>query len=544
VRRDLSLFHPATTIRLASRLLLIFLGVALGVLTAEGVVRVVDSFSDGDDSLDSLQLIPQSDPTKTSLLVMGESSAGGGLYHPKASPGALAVAYLREALPQFTFEQNLIYWGGATLDGVIQNLKKRGAITRPAVISVIVGHNNFLASFGSLSGCENAYNSLFDHLISRSRLAGFLSKRFDLRRIGERPDGFQRAFFDVPIACPMRWQKTLTDFRSSVRTIQRFARRNEIPLIFFLAAGNEADAPPNRSVYTGSTSLKTRFESLYRWGRHLFEHDELVAAVRCFEEAAAIDGHYAANRFWLGRARLLLGNLSRAREDLLVAKDRDGFPWRSLTVQQQMIEELAKDRSFTFISVRDDLTAHYPESPLGYDMFYDTHHGTITVYNLIGFRIAAQVLEVSTPNRVAELKLWSSKEAAQKVGFDKADLVNLLFHTTKWFEGVSHVSFERGPALRTMIDYMRTHSLLSGIPTTNSFGPLYPETCRRCKDAVATYPPPLNGWLESASCPGLSSQQIDALLSTKVIDCCTGAAATRSLDSLIASYPWINLVSD
>ncbi len=521
--------------------LLIIFGLIMAMLICELAARILTRDSNGIDSgLKSVSFHPPKSDKVINLLILGESTAHGAAYDPKASPAAVAVSYLQEALPDFTFKKNVVAWGGSLLEENIRRLSQIKIIDRPDIVVVIAGHNLFLSSFSARSQCSSTAARVEDSLLSYSAFLRWMLPRIKILKRGERPDSASRDFFDKPVVCPFIWRQTLASFGDNLSAIADFCNSHNIPLLVFLTAGNEADTNPTRSVYKGQQVDQKNFKALFNTGQKHSLSGNFSEAAICFEEARKIDGNHAENLFWLGRTYLELNNLGEATKFFGLARDLDGFPWRAISDERTILKETAEKKFFKWFDIRDIIQKNYPHSVLGSDLFYDRHHMAIGPYNLVGFEIAKQVCQQfkCDPQGLQQI---SEKDLARKVGFTKSDLLKLLKTTVYWYRNASGYQQEQIFSLRTMIDYMVAHEMISEVPATKTFGQLYADTCRNCENK-------LRALANIKALPSNDSQcskiQTAVAFSPQEMCCSDGKNKQELFTNILSKYPWMEHTSN
>ncbi len=167
-------------------------------------------------------------------------------------------------------------------------------------------------------------------------------------------------------------------FRQNLEDISRFARESGAKTIFSTVPVNLKDCSPLGSLHRQNTDKDwTSFENLYSKGVGLEKAGDYTGAVESYLAAAETDDTYAALQFRLGRCFWNLGQFEKAHERYELALELDTLRFRADSKINNIIREVAEDKTDRGIYFADAVGVFEQNSPNncpGYELFLEHVH--------------------------------------------------------------------------------------------------------------------------------------------------------------------------
>ena len=214
-------------------------------------------------------------------------------------------------------------------------------------------------------------------------------------------------------------------FEKNLRDICRVAQRAGIPTIVSTVGANLKDCPPFASLHRPGLSEgdRQRWEELVRKGEDLGQRGRVAEAIEQFLKADEMDADYAELHFRLARCYWALGDHNAAKSRYVRAMELDALRFRADTGVNEIIRNVASDRSEQGIHLVDSLQALEHNSPQqipGSELFYEHVHLNFRGTYLVARAIFDQVQHL-LPDRVSrsasEHDPLSEDDCAQRLAY-------------------------------------------------------------------------------------------------------------------------------
>jgi tetratricopeptide (TPR) repeat protein len=271
------------------------------------------------------------------IFVLGESAAMGT---PDPSFG---FARILEVMLQPYFPGHRLEVVNAAMRGInshlLTQIARECAALHPDLFVVYMGNNEFIGLYGlrtplSFLGKHPGLIPVF-HFVKRTRTGQLLR-----RVLGANPEARQSRpetrtadFFRAHYTArddPER-EYVYRNFRTNLERICRYGLDAGAGLVVSTMSVNLRDCPPLGSLHRPdlTPAQQTRWEEVYRKAIILESGGDISQAVTSYEQAAALDDHYAELHFRLARCRLRAGAQDTAADQFALARDWDALPFRA-----------------------------------------------------------------------------------------------------------------------------------------------------------------------------------------------------------------------
>ena len=363
-------------------------------------------------------------PGTIRIFVLGESAAQG-VPNPRFNFGRILEVMLRDRYPGVKFE--VVNAAMTAINShVVLEIARDCARQQPTVFVVYMGNNEVVGPYGP--------GTVFQHWSPSLRLirAGL---RLKATRTGQLLDSTIRSFYpektsktwrgmemfmDKAVAADdPRLLPTYDNFRQNLRDICSIARRAGAPVILSTVAVNLKDCPPFASRHRADLRPDElhAWESIYRAGVELEQHQQWPEALAKYESAARLDDRFAELQFRIGACLAALGRLREARERFLAASDLDVLRFRADRKINSAIRRVSAERAADavyLVDAEESLAASDSQAGgiPGNDMFFDHVHFTFDG-NYVLARMILDHLETALP-RLRALRKSSSVLSKQE----------------------------------------------------------------------------------------------------------------------------------
>lgn len=175
------------------------------------------------------------------------------------------------------------------------------------------------------------------------------------------------------------WRRQVVgQFEDSVREIIADCRAAKVPIVLVTLGSNLRDCPPYKSEHKPGITPddEARWQAAFDSATKA-EPKDLKGALESYRKAEAIDGEHALLSFRMARCFDQLGELDRAREYFIRAKDQDVCPLRMLEEVYQLHHKIAADTKTPLADIRKILEEHSPDGIPGNSLYLDHVHPTI-----------------------------------------------------------------------------------------------------------------------------------------------------------------------
>jgi tetratricopeptide (TPR) repeat protein len=210
------------------------------------------------------------------------------------------------------------------------------------------------------------------------------------------------------------------NFKRNLNDILRAGQDAGVPVILSTVGSNLKDCAPFGSLHSAglSGSQKTEWDGLYREGTNLESSDDFAGALKKYEQAAAIDSHYAELHFRAGRCQLALTNDESAFSDFELARDDDTLAFRADRRINGIIEDAAKaeaSHEVYFLDAFNALAQNSPAKIPGNELFYEHVHLNFAGNYLLGREFAEQTLKLLPKSILTQGKSgWATADVCDR----------------------------------------------------------------------------------------------------------------------------------
>lgn len=192
------------------------------------------------------------------------------------------------------------------------------------------------------------------------------------------------------------WRRQVVgQFEKAMRTMIGDCRAATVPLLLVTLGSNLRDCAPYKSEHRTDLTPEeeSRWQAAFEAATQVEEKD-LNAALALYHQAEVIDDQYALLAYRQARCLDRLGQVDRAREYYLRAKDKDVCPLRMLEEVYQLQLAMAADTRTPLVDVRRLLESRSPHGIPGNNLYLDHVHPNIGGFQLIAQAIAWKVVEM------------------------------------------------------------------------------------------------------------------------------------------------------
>lgn len=231
------------------------------------------------------------------------------------------------------------------------------------------------------------------------------------------------------------------NFKQNLNSILRAGQDVGVPVVLSTVGSNLKDCAPFGSLHSaGLSDIQQReWDSLYQEGTNLESSGDFPDALKKYEQAAAIDRHYAELHFRAGRCELALTNSERALSDFEAARDDDTLAFRADSRINRIIKDAAEEtanQGIHFLDAFNMLAQSSPAKIPGNELFYEHVHLNFDGNYLLGRAFAEQTLKLLPKSILARGKSeWASAELC-----DRRLAVSPWDRVRVWQENYSRVS--------------------------------------------------------------------------------------------------------
>ncbi len=295
-------------------------------------------------------LVPVDKPKGTiRVFILGESAAMG-TPDPSFGFARILEVLLQSAFPNERFEVINAAMRGIN-SHVIVPIARECAGLAPDLFVIYMGNNELNGLYGPKTPvtCFGKHPALIPafHCLKQTRTAQLL------RRVLKANPEAARTRRKPPTAEFFREHCTALDdperdyvyrnFRSNLERVCAYGSQAGAGVILATVAVNLRDCPPLGSLHRGDLTKpqQDEWERLYRKGMMSEAGGDTSEAISCYEQAAALDDHYAELHFRLARCQLLADQREAARRQFILAKDWDTLQFRADTRLNDIVREVA-----------------------------------------------------------------------------------------------------------------------------------------------------------------------------------------------------------
>lgn len=364
----------------------------------------------------NLQTFPVAkEPRSLRIFTLGGSTTAGRPYDDRVSFGRWLERYLDLAEPKRRHE--VINAGAISYASYrVVLLMKELVRYQPDVFVVYTGHNEFLE--------ERTYRDFHRRSRGMEALRGWLG-RWRLTTLlwqavddgGDDPPAATALGDDVETRLDVwnglasyRRDEALAEqiaehFAFNLGQMAAISRAHGVRLILVAPASNLKDFSPFKSEHRAGLSRRDqqRFADHMAEGRTRTAAGEGRSAARAFAAAREIDPDHAEAAFREARVRWTKGELGRAHELFVRAKELDVAPLRAREVLVDQVRAVARREGLELVdlpALLDAGRAGWPHSPTpGTEVFLDHVHPELSIHA----QLAAELVQVLADAGVAEV---------------------------------------------------------------------------------------------------------------------------------------------
>lgn len=189
------------------------------------------------------------------------------------------------------------------------------------------------------------------------------------------------------------WKKQVTrQYKESLEIIIKQCKTSNVPLILVCLGSNLRDCPPFKSEFPTELSPRDKQQFLDLFSQATDLADQPEAALNRYEQCLEISDQYALLHYRLARTHEQLGNVVKAKQHYLLAKDNDICPLRLSEQMDNIQRELAGQYEVPLIDARTALESASKDSIPGYEMYVDHVHPTLHGHTVIAGAIVDELI--------------------------------------------------------------------------------------------------------------------------------------------------------
>ncbi len=377
------------------------------------------------------------------VFTYGESTFHGSQYWPYSNTPKWLAAYLKDFLPNKKIRVlNFARMGQNSF--FIRETLEGTAAYKPDLAVFYLGHNDFLPGnrYDQELLRQKKEKESFKKLIRRSRFLSWIVRMSIARRLQRNQKNEDRMGTEKietpPSGLGMEnavdrngsiYKEGLKAFRHNVESMLEVARKNNTQVIFFVPVGNLKDFAPFCSQHDPDVSPeKLRdWEKFFEEGKKALARGDISGALAFLENAASIDNDHAELNYRLGQIYLKQGELQKAKQLFIRAKDYDCIIVRATSDVQKIFSDIRQSGKAVVIDTEKILIPEVFGGILGAPIIEDNVHFTVKGHALTG-RALAQ--EIADRDWIAPKTEWqfsrerSFEEMAAEFGVTKEVIFN------------------------------------------------------------------------------------------------------------------------
>jgi tetratricopeptide (TPR) repeat protein len=360
------------------------------------------------------------------IFVFGESAAMGD---PDPTFGAWRYlqVMLRERFPGMDFEVVCVAMTAINSHAILP-IARECARHEGDVWIIYMGNNEMVGPFGpgSVFGAHTPGISLIrmELLLKKTKIGQLLdalTQRWGKRSSSPKIWGGLSMFKDHQLRSddPGR-VRAYANFKKNLEDILRAGRNAGVPVILSTVGSNLKDCAPFGSLHPAdfNETRQTGWDGLYKEGVALETASDYHGAIKKFEQAAAVDPHYAELHFRAGSCELALTNTDEALRDFKLARDDDTLALRADGRIEQIIRDAAEAKAndgVYFLDASDAIARGSPEGIPGNELFYEHVHLNFDGNYLLSRAFADQVAKLLPKSIQAQGKSeWASATLCER----------------------------------------------------------------------------------------------------------------------------------
>jgi len=193
----------------------------------------------------------------------------------------------------------------------------------------------------------------------------------------------------------LEWKRgVVRHYEYNVRRMIDIARAHGVPVLLVQPPSNLSDCPPFKSS-SGSDCAQADLTRRDAWlvKARAAQRTDVKQAIRCFQNALAIDDQFAIVWYELGKCYEALPDVERARQAFLQAREQDICPLRMIAPLETALQRVADDTDTPLINAHVLLERQVSSGILGDFLLVDHIHPSIRGHQMIAERLTSSVLE-------------------------------------------------------------------------------------------------------------------------------------------------------
>jgi hypothetical protein len=326
------------------------------------------------------------------IAAIGESTMAGFPYNGRFGIPEVIAWQLQQKYPGRKVVVENLARDGLNLHKAILSLA--GLKTRPHLLLLYSGHNEYFYDLDDLWYDVEFPWERFDAWLDWSPTFRLFDRRL-LRAEAQRDleGDFRRHLVDRCIATPKTRQFRLEKFRDELDQLAAWCRASEIPSLWFVPAGSEADFEPNRSYLEHTPSDAEREEIVHTadTARQLQQSGRWNDAAEMYRAAIERFPGFAEFHFQLAECEAQMNDGENARQNYAAALDRDGQPIRMTSPYRLQVAEVAAEFAIPFVDVAAELRPRTPRGILDRSVFVDYVHPNLRSYFYLGMAAVKRI---------------------------------------------------------------------------------------------------------------------------------------------------------
>ena len=336
------------------------------------------------------------------VFVLGGSTVQGRPYEIETAFSTWLRLRLQAADPKHIYE--VVNCGGVSYASYRLAIVLREILRyEPDAIVLYTGHNEFLE--------QRSYQTweprrpLVEAVVRHSRLLQVLAKSVqrapdqtlspEVHTRLDEPDGLELYRRDEP------WRDAVVaHFEQNLRRMITACAQADVPLILCRPVSEIIETAPFKVAPTewASDDARSSFED--SWRIALNAGSAVGERISACESCLQIDPTHAGAHFIAGRLHLIQGQLAKARESLIAARDHDVCPLRATSAILDHVDELAAQTGTPVIQLDqpfDENNLGGQSLPDGFPdpaKFVDHIHPTIAMHQEIGTLVSRELMRL------------------------------------------------------------------------------------------------------------------------------------------------------
>ena len=370
--------------------------------------------SAGEQFMDRLEMasrphLQTAPPASFRVVLVGGSTARGYPHPPHATAAAHLHTALQQARPQRTVE---VYNAGivAIASFAVARTLEEAMALRPDAVVIYTGHNELYGVYGAASLRQGGPSIELKHLhytLMQMRTAALARQVVDTLRPDPDP-AIPRpsSLLDVmALAGPIapddnRRELARQNLQRNLTDMVALCRSEGVPVVLCTLVSNDTDFEPDRDArfVDLSPDRRDQWDDLIARAHSVLSRADSIdvktarQALGHLDRAAGLADQYAFLHFLRGRALVLLGKGTQARDAFVRARDLDTTPWRAPSAMNETIRRVAAAEGALQADVEDAFVRASPPEGVGHNLMHDHLHPSRPGQTVLAQAIAEPLL--------------------------------------------------------------------------------------------------------------------------------------------------------